>query len=131
METGVKGPRLLAVLLERPRQRTQHGVCSYYFPPEPTGPGAGVAAEGLWASLAGQSLCQRAQHREERAEQAVRGARQLTLWPAQRPLPWPPRSEILFLLWKYEDRRSRSILQTTQLRLGEIGGRWFQLRPCP
>lgn len=30
-------------------------ICSYHFPPEPTDPGTGGAAEGLWASLAGQS----------------------------------------------------------------------------
>lgn len=37
-------------------------ICSYHFPPELTDPGTGVAAEGLWASLAGQSLCQWVHH---------------------------------------------------------------------
>lgn len=69
--------------------------------------------------------------RGERTKQAVQGKRQFVLWPAQLPFPRTPKSEILFFLWKYEGRGSRSILQMTKLRLSEIGGRWAKLCPCP
>lgn len=89
VETGVKWPQNISCIVGEADPENTTSICSYCFPPELTDPGTSLAAEKLWASLAGAYANEHTQEGKDKAGHTDRMTVCILACPALPPLTTP------------------------------------------